>query len=597
MLKDRISTLFALLQCSNSDIARYAGCAQSNISRLRSGTRTPKANSRPTAKLTEGVYLYAENEALLPTLAELVRAEDTTQKSVVPALITWLYDEGEIHLPHTAAPKSKRVRALKKQTFGVKLNRIMVLLDLSNAQLAKQLNVDDSLISLYRKKGHVPPSSHARLSELSEALYIRAKKKAKLRALAKLCSIPLSDLNAVSLQAWLDSVDEKSPSEIAENFLLSLDSLHPVPGMPPVLPEPPDTPEESCYFGLKGLRQAVIRLLSNAAQTGGELLLFSDEPMKWMSRDKKFFSLWAALMLSCLHSGVQIRIIHNMNRNPAEMADAIKGWFPLYIAGQITPYVFRQPQNQRFFHTLFLHSGTACIFGYIPASAKEQTRWYEYITDKKRLNAIHKAYSDMLARDAQPFLKTYRTPQREEYFEWFNRKMTTESFLLSGLPVVTMPDTLLERILSRTELDHARQTALLSFYQRQQELFMNLIEKKAVDLILHLPDQSLADEGMPVNFSPELVDLEITYQKEEYEKHLAAFDLLLKEKPNLHLTLLSFSPFQDIQLIIKKDAVSVLRSGKPYGAFVFLNPMLTQSVRDYLDTLKTEYGEPVSSFN
>lgn len=60
MLSDRIETLFTLLQCNNTDIARYAGCSSGNISKLKSGNRVPKPASRTIAALAEGVYRYAD---------------------------------------------------------------------------------------------------------------------------------------------------------------------------------------------------------------------------------------------------------------------------------------------------------------------------------------------------------------------------------------------------------------------------------------------------------------------------------------------------------------------------------------------------------
>jgi hypothetical protein len=69
MLSDRITALFSLLQCSNTEIARFAGCSSGNISKLKTGNRIPKPTSRSIAALAEGVCGYADYENLLPVLA------------------------------------------------------------------------------------------------------------------------------------------------------------------------------------------------------------------------------------------------------------------------------------------------------------------------------------------------------------------------------------------------------------------------------------------------------------------------------------------------------------------------------------------------
>ena len=71
MLSERITELFGLLQCTNTDIARFAGCSPSNISRLKSGLRVPDRGSLSILRLARGVYLYADYENLLGLLSEL----------------------------------------------------------------------------------------------------------------------------------------------------------------------------------------------------------------------------------------------------------------------------------------------------------------------------------------------------------------------------------------------------------------------------------------------------------------------------------------------------------------------------------------------
>ena len=136
MLSERIHTLFALLGCSNTDIARFAGCSSGNISKLKTGNREPKPSSRSIAAFANGVYGYADYENMLSALQELCGCADMTRDSIIPALIAWLYGTGDIVLPaRAAAPKSKRLRTQRRKSFGDRLDRAVTLLGLSNSQL------------------------------------------------------------------------------------------------------------------------------------------------------------------------------------------------------------------------------------------------------------------------------------------------------------------------------------------------------------------------------------------------------------------------------------------------------------------------------
>lgn len=162
MVSERVIALFSLLQCNNTDIARYAGCSSANISKLKTGYREPKPTSPTVRLLANGVYGYADYENMLPVLAELCGTADTSRESLIPGLIGWLYGTQEVSLPaDVITPKSKRTRAFQLQRFGEKLDRAMNLLELSNGQLAGLLNVDVSLVCRYRSGVYSPPRKHA----------------------------------------------------------------------------------------------------------------------------------------------------------------------------------------------------------------------------------------------------------------------------------------------------------------------------------------------------------------------------------------------------------------------------------------------------
>ena len=589
MLSDRITTLFSLLQCNNTQIARFAGCSSGNISKLKTGNREPKPTSRSITAFAEGVYGYADYENMLPMLAELCGAADTGRESLIPALIGWLYETEAVSPPDSAVtPKSKRTRAFQRQRFGEKLDRAMSLLELSNGQLAALLNIDVSLVSRYRT-GVYSPHGNAQLSErLCGILLARAKKNGQLDGFAKLCGAEAGSLDADAVAAWLyNSLPEEDSAAMAQRILRSLDDFIPGEGLPTGLPEVPKVPVASCYMGTEGLRSAVIRFLTDAAREGGELLLYSDEPMNWMSGDQGYFALWASLMVKCVNSGVRIRIIHNVDREGEEMANAIKGWFPLYMSGMIEPYVFRRDRAPRFYHTVFLRPGNACVYVSFPAGSGED-RWYEYITDPERLDLLEREYTAMLSA-ASPFLKIYTAGMREEFHRMRISAPGARDYLLSEFPIVTMPEELLARMLTRCQVPEDKKKTALAHYRDLRSQFEEVLRENSINIILCLREKT-EDQGSYINSALSLTEFTVDYTQEEYAEHVAAVIELVERERNFHLTLLPLSPFQDIQIVTRKDAVIVLRCREPYTAFVFLNPNLRQSVSAYFSTLVDQYA-------
>ena len=583
MLSERIKTLFSLLQCSNTAIAHYAGCSSANISRLRTGYRTPKPSSPSVRLLAEGVYAYADYENILPVLSKLTGCRETAKEKLIPCLIRWLYETDDVTLPkEKVTPKSRQTRTLQRQNFGEKIDQAMTLLDLSNSKLATLINIDDSLVSRYRNGIYSPHRNRELSRKISDALFLRAEKTGKEEAFAKLCRYDKDHFDSDAVYTWLYEFSVKDDETLmTESFLKTLESPIPAGHLPGPLKQIPETGGESCYYGTDGLRNAVIRFLSDAAEKGGELLLYSDEPMDWMTADRSFFALWAGLMMKCVENGVKIRIIHNLDRNAGEMSDAIRGWLPLYISGMIEPYIFLKEKNSRFYHTVFLHSGHACIRGFFPASGKA-SRSYEYITDPKHLELLEQGCEAMF-EGSSPFLKVYREEKAEDYRRHCKDLHGVRAFLLNSFPVYMMPEKLFARIISRITVDEAQKAAITRLYHLLRKEFQSALKQNDIHMILSLTEEK------SVSFGLDLLKVSAEYTEEEYEEHVQAIRDLVKKEKNFHLTLLPESPFRDLQIILFRDGVSVLRSKEPHIAFVFLNRMLTDSVTSYLQRLLNDH--------
>ena len=535
--------------------------------------------------LVSGVYGYADYENMLPLLAELCGVEDTGRETLIPALIGWLYETEDVALPsRQVTPKSKRALARKRQSFGERLDRAMTLLGLSNNRLSALLNIDVSMVSRYRAGLYSPHKDQRRAQRLAAVLLDWAEGKGLQQELETLCGIPAGTLDGAAVSQWLYETAEDADTELAQRLLRSLDTFTPGQGLPAEPPALPPIEATPCYWGTEGLRRAVVRFLSDASEQGGELLLYSDEPMDWMAGDRDYFALWASLMVACVKNGVRIKIIHNVDRAGPEIIDAIQGWFPLYISGTIEPYVFTRPRNARFCHTVFLHRGRACIHAFSPTGAAD--RWYDYLTEKPKLDALEREYETMLSA-ASPFLKTYPAAMGGDFLRFRMDRKGDQTYLLSGPPVATMPEGLLERMLSRAEISPETRRDVLGIYRDIRKRFAARLEQSSVNMILC----PASGRSRQVNFSLDLVDLSLDYTPEEYGEHLAAVAALVEGERNFHLTLLPETPFRDIQIVTLEDAVAVLRCWEPYGAFVFLNPTLKQSVSDYLGVLMEQYAE------
>ena len=594
MVSERVNILFKMLGCGNTDIARFAGCSSGNISKLKTGNREPLPASRTIISFANGVYGYADYENLLPALQELCGSAETSRKSIVPALIAWLYGTDEVVLPaRISEPKSKRMLVLSRQQFGDRLTRAVTMLGLSNSTIASYLNIDVSLISRYRS-GIYSPLRNKRLSEkLAELLFSHAKKIRKTRELARLCGTDEAHFDTDTVWAWLFAFPTVEDSSKALALMQSLDELAPsvdIQDISEAVPEAPEAPEATYYYGLDGRRKALSRFLNDAAREGGELYMYSDEPSDIVLGENAYFKLWTSMMENCVKHGVKIKIIHNIDRDNTNITKAINRWAPLYVSGMIEPYAFREKRDVRFYHTIFLRPGrpgSACIHGFFPVSS--ENRWYEYITDPTRLEILKSEFDSMLSV-AFPIMKVFSSTNNDDHISFAHLMQKARSFLLTRLPVFTIPERLLERIISRIDIEEPLKKYLLNFCSGLRKQFRSLLKSGTVNMILCASEDHIK-QNRNINFSFDLINLQVAYTQEEYAEHIAAIIDLVKSEKNFHLTLLPKYPARDIQVALTDSSASIIYCRNTVTALVFYDSEMKESLSSWFSEMFDLYSD------
>lgn len=595
MLSERITLLFEYLSCTNSDVARCAECSSSLISRLRSGNRIPKPSSPSVMMLSEGVYCFADKHNLLDTLCKLCNTEMTNREQLILSLIGWLYETDKISIPPSKKQKSLSNKKNSILSFGDRLNAVMTMLNLPNSRLARLLNVDNSHISRFRN-GVRSPISNPKLSlALATILLTSAEKAQKINELSSLTNISSVILTekeeCVSFfYNWLFEIDENTTSSSIDAFLEHIDNI-PSASPSDKLPLTNNLFNiKTAYKGIDGIREAVIRFLSDAAKIkDGELLLYSDQAMDWLIGDDTFLSRWKALMLACVKNRTQIKIIHNMERGAEELLAAISSWLPLYLSGRIESYVCRQKGDMRFSHTIFLCPNTACVFGAHVRSA-ENDGWYDYITEQDRINACQMEY-DYLLSQAEPLIRLFFDG---ESFRIFNRTFTNKGdcfSLLSTLSIASMQKDLLVRILDRNNIVDAARKYILASYDEKRQNFIESLKSCEVLEFLPLVKKEILFEGFAqVNLSELLIDTNISYTPEEFAEHINEIIRLHNEYPSYKLFILPETPFLGIQIMKNSEHVDVIKRNEPKAAFVFTNSYMLHAFDEYFITLKKKYS-------
>ena len=280
MFTERLNELLETIGAGNKDIAKYGGFDRTNLSRLRSGTRRPGRLSPTVEKLVSGIYLFSDDRNALKELCDVIGMDpDASAPQIRQSIADWLF-EGEpeetagaekASAGSAAAEKKKKQASLR--SLAERLDSSMTLAELSNVRLSHLVHTDASLISRYRNGMRSPLSNPVIAEQISHILLHRILRHGKEKELAALMRLQDGKPEEVNFTAWLFQTEElpERNIHIAEDMLGFFDSY--TAGSRIQLPpwesvaqglDPADA--RGAYFGTEGLREAVLRFLTDAVK-------------------------------------------------------------------------------------------------------------------------------------------------------------------------------------------------------------------------------------------------------------------------------------------------------------------------------------------
>lgn len=398
MISRRIEYLLWTLATDNTQLAAYAGCSESNFSRLKSGSRRPAKDSVTIKKFVTAICAAAKDKGMTDKLKTLVVAPDCTDEELPDAVAEWIFDPRGINLPSTPW------KATSKQ-FGEKLAAAMNVADLTNSKLSRLANVDPSYISRMKGGSRMPKNNPSLIYRICGLIAAKAFEKKRQEELTALTGQQAEDVTSMTsaLFGWLYNKRGAGGSQAVGRFI---DRIASMPGEAHEeehfeIKIKPDYAK--VYTGVAGLQSAVTRFLSTAAKAGNRtLLLYSDQPTGWLSGS--FHTVWEELMRECLENKVRMKIIHNIeHRMLSEIFEAISSWLPLYMTGGIEPYYCTLNEGERLYSTIFIDEGHACIEATF-VRGMEGTARYRYITAADELLYARQNFETVLL-DCRPLIK------------------------------------------------------------------------------------------------------------------------------------------------------------------------------------------------
>ena len=571
--KEVLNEYLKELNCSSKKLSNESGLSESVISRYRSGERTPLKNSEQLNKLTKALFNIAKDSG---------KNKYTFDKIVSDFNSTLASDNFDY------------------TTFSNNLNTLITSLNINIHEMSKYIVFDASHISRIRY-GKAKPSNPIEFSnKICSYILNRYKNPDDINNLMMIIGCKKSDLSNEKIYStlfnWLTSEIVPVKNQISD-FLHHLDSFNLDDYIKVIKFDELKVPcipfykaKTKHYYGIEEMKQGELNFFKGTvlSKSKEDIFMCSDMPMEDMAKDIDFGKKWMFAIAMCLKKGHHLNIIHNLDRPFNEMMLGLESWIPIYMTGQISPYYLSNLKNNIYNHLNYVSAAAAlsgeCINGF-------HNKGMYYLTTNKNEIEYYKEKSDLLLKKAKPLMEIYRESNIKEYHLFLKKDENIEcdrTRYISSLPLFTISDELLIKILKRNKLTKEEINKIIKYKNNEFKHMNSILKKnKVFDYIYVIKEDEFISDTPSLLLNNLFIDKTINYTYKEYIEHLKLTNEYAKNNKNYNILTEEDKTFKNITItILKNNHVIISKNSNPTIHFVIRHPKLVAAIESFNPLVK-----------
>mgnify|MGYP002550885493 CR=1 FL=1 len=566
---EQLNKYIKQIECSSKDLVISSGLTSSVISRYRRGDRTPSLKSKQLEQLTDGLYKLS-----------LTREMNITKEEIYTALSDTLNDI-----------------SIDFEQLSKNFNELVTTLNINVAELSRLSSYDASFLSRIRTGNGNP--SHPKDFATAVCNFIMKKYTSDddKKAVALLINSTLEELeNNLNyfnkLFNWFTTNSTPSHNYI-DDFLTNLDkfdlneyikAIHFDEMKVPFVPFYKTI--SKTYYGIEEMKKGELDFFKATvlSKNSEPIFMCSDMPMEDMAQDVEFGKKWMFAIAMTLKKGFHLNIIHNLDRPFNEMMLGLESWIPIYMTGQVSPYYFKGLQDNIYCHFNYV-SGTVALFGECINGYHNKGK-YTLTTNKNDIS-YYKTKSKILLNKATPLMEIYKKENKNLYSSFITASINVRGNrrrILSSLPIHTISDELLMKILKRNKVSNEDIKNIQFSIQEQKEIIDNTLQTDIFeDEIVEISKEEFIKSPLSLFLADSFFETEIYYTYEDYLEHLKLTKEYSENNTNYKLTFNNHHIFKNIQiLILEKHWVMISKNKSPSIHFVIHHPKLRNAIENFI---------------
>ena len=569
---EKLNDYIEQLSCTGKDICNLSGISAASFSRYRNGERVPELGTKPFEDLCCALAQISVQKGELQITADSVKKAFVSCDDFV---------------------------STDKELLRKNFNTLLSALNVNLTQLCQYTNYDASAVFRIRNGSRKPGDAERFASAVASFVTRTMQMPSEIAAVAELIGCDIDEIYDLSvryakIKSWLlKQPVQKAEDNSVSKFLSKLDDFDlneyikvikfdelKVPSVPFQIPSP------KTYFGIKEMMESELDFLKSTvlSKSSAPVIMYSDMPMKEMAKDPEFPKKWMFGMAMMLKKGLHLHQIHNLDRSFDEMMLGLESWIPMYMTGQISPYYFKNAPNDVFLHFLKV-SGIAALSGEAVAGYHADGKYY--LTKVKREVEYYRKRAEEMLKNAYPLMEIYRSERKNELNAFLLADIKTAGkrrSILSSLPLYTISSKLLDRILTRNNIDAELKEKITEYAKTQRQRIKIILENERIeDEIPDFVQENFTKSPPMLELSGIFCEEDIPYNEEEYTAHLKESMAFAEQNPNYTLKCSTAHAFHNLKIIIHEGQWVMVSKGKtPAIHFVIRHPKLRSAIECFI---------------
>ena len=566
--KNKLNEYLNKINCSSKELSIKSNVSESVISRYRNGDRTPKIDSKQLNDISAAIERIIK------------------EKNIEEYLNADIYFE----LSNTI----KEIDTFNYDNFSNNLNELITTLKININEMSKYIKFDSSHISRIKNGKTKPSDPIIFANRICDYITSKYNSLEYYKTLSLLLDKDVNENNFYDLiYNYLTNDTNNNNKNYIGDFLNNLNNFNlndyiktikfdelKVPNIPFYKAKTKN------YYGLEEMKNAEIDFFKATVLTKNneDIFMCSDMPMEDMAKDIEFGKKWMFGVAMCLKKGLHLNIIHNLDRPFNEMMLGLESWIPIYMTGQISPYYLKETKNSIYGHLNYT-SGKYILYGECIKDHHDKGKYY--LTSDNKEVKYYKEKASYILKKANSLMDIY-TEKDKNSFKTFllndTSIKTNRKRILSSLPLFTMNDELLNKILIRNNLSNEEIVNIKNYKKDEENNIKEILKNNIItDTIYDYSDSF--DDNLSLSLENIFLNKKITYTYKEYIEHLN--NTKNYKSKNYHLITTKEETFSNISItILENNYVIISKISNPVIHFVIKHPKLVSAISNFKPLIK-----------